>query len=99
MFAMDAATNTGYTLACGYSFEQGSAELRQASLWIQQTLFQLVSPFSHKLIFILIPRCIRRWIPLRYWPGKITLEYQEVHQVTTYCKLNRFVSPAGTFLG
>ena len=58
----------GYTLACGYSFEHGTAEIRQASKWIDEALFQVVSPFSHKLIFMLIPRFIRKWIPLRYWP-------------------------------
>ena len=67
---LDAATNTGYTLACGFSFEHGTDEIRRASKWIEESLFQLVSPHSHKLIFMLLPRIIRKWIPLRYWPGE-----------------------------
>ena len=61
---------SGFTLAVGYSFKQGTKECRQAAEWIQNCLSELVGPHNHKLIFMLIPRCIRKFIPLKYWPCK-----------------------------
>ena len=62
----------GYGLVVGYSFKQGSPELRKAVLDVENALTELISGDNHKLIFILIPRFLRKYIPLKYWPSKLT---------------------------
>jgi len=66
--AMEASTNMAYIVSCGFSYKQGTDELKQAANMIDKALNTLVSPFRHKLVFILTPAFIRRWIPLRFWP-------------------------------
>ena len=65
---MEAATNAGFATATGFSYKQGTSELREAAAWVDRNLFEIVSPYPTKLIFILMPRWIRQWIPLRFWP-------------------------------
>ena len=65
---MEAATNAGFATATGFSYKQGTKELREAAAWVDRNLFEIVSPYPYKLIFILMPRWIRHWIPLRFWP-------------------------------
>ena len=57
-----------YELTVGYSFKQGSPELRKAVLDLENALTEIISDDNHKLIFILIPRFLRKYIPLKYWP-------------------------------
>jgi len=65
---MEAATNTGFVTATGFKFKQGTEELREAAAWVDRNLYEIVAPYNYKLIFILIPKWIRKWIPLRFWP-------------------------------
>ena len=67
--SMEAATNTGFVTATGFSHKQGTEELRQAAEWVDRNLYEIVAPYTHKLLFILTPRWIRHWIPLRFWPS------------------------------
>ena len=61
-------TLKGYALTVGYSFKQGSPELAQAVRDIENALRETVSSDNYKLLFILIPRFLRKYIPLKYWP-------------------------------
>lgn len=65
---MEATVNTGFALTVGYSMKQGTQELHGTVAELQTVLNELVSLCNHKLIFVLIPRCIRKYIPLKYWP-------------------------------
>jgi len=65
---MEAATNAGFVTATGFSHKQGTEELRQAAFWVDRNLYEIVAPYNHKLLFILAPRWLRHWIPLRFWP-------------------------------
>ena len=57
-------------MACGFSYRQGTTIIRNIADNIQLTLPELIGPHNHKLIFMLIPRPIRQFIPLKYWPCK-----------------------------
>ena len=57
-------------MAVGFSMKQGTKEIRTAADNIQNCLSELIGPHSHKILFMLIPRPIRQFIPLKYWPCK-----------------------------
>ena len=57
-------------MAVGFSMKQGTKEIRTAADNIQNCLSELIGPHSHKILFMLIPRTIRQFIPLKYWPCK-----------------------------
>ena len=71
---MEAATNVGYALIAGYSLRQGTPQLRNAVIELMTCVKELISSDNHKLIFMLIPRKLRQFIPLRYWPRKYSFE-------------------------
>ena len=57
-------------MTVGYSMRQGTFELYEHVVELEHVLNELISFSNHKLILILIPPCIRKFIPLKYWPRK-----------------------------
>jgi len=57
-------------MAVGFSLKQGTKEIRKVADDFQLCLSKLLGPHNHKLIFMLIPRTLRQFFPLRYWPCK-----------------------------
>ena len=77
---MEATVNTGFSLTVGYSMKQGTPKLCETVIELEHVLSELISFSNHKLIFILIPRCLRKLIPLKYWPREYS--YQIRHTVS-----------------
>jgi|ERR1719284_684572 len=69
VWIMDATTANVLEMACGFSYRQGTKIIRKIADNLQLTLSELIGPHNHKLIFMLIPRPIRQFIPLKYWPS------------------------------
>ena len=65
-------------MAVGFSMKQGTKEIRTAADNIQNCLSELIGPHSHKILFMLIPRPIRQFIPLKYWPCKYFNKIKEI---------------------
>ena len=57
-------------MAVGFSLKQGTKEIRKVADDFQLCLSELLGPHNHKLIFMMIPRQLRQFIPLKYWPCK-----------------------------
>ena len=67
---MEAAVNTGFAFTVGYSMKQGTPQLHDTVIELDNAIGQLLSFSNYKLIFILLPAFIRKFIPLKYWPGE-----------------------------
>ena len=61
-------------MAVGFSLKQGTKEIRKIADDFQLCLSELLGPHNHKLIFMLIPRPLRQFIPLKYWPCKLQVK-------------------------
>ena len=65
---MEATVNTGFAFTVGYSMKQGTPQLHDTVVELDNAIGQILNVSNYKLIFILLPRSIRKFIPLKYWP-------------------------------
>merc|ERR1719348_141614 len=66
---MEATVNTGFAFTVGYSMKQGTPQLHDTVVELDNAIGQILNVSNYKLIFILLPRSIRKFIPLKYWPS------------------------------
>ena len=67
---MEATVNTGFAFTVGYSMKQGTPQLHDTVIELDNAIGQLLNFSNYKLIFIMLPGFIRKFIPLKYWPGE-----------------------------
>ena len=85
---MEATANTGFVFTVGYSMKQGTQQLHDTVVELDNAIGQLLNLSNYKLIFIMLPQYIRKFIPLKYWPS----EYQyygpklKNHHISASCE-------------
>ena len=67
---MEATVNTGFAFTVGYSMKQGTPQLHDTVIELDNAIGQLLNVSNYKLMFIMLPGFIRKFIPLKYWPGE-----------------------------
>ena len=55
---MEATANTGFAFTVGYSMKQGTQQLHDTVVELDDAIGQLLNLSNYKLIFIILPQCI-----------------------------------------
>ena len=81
---MEATANTGFAFTVGYSMKQGTQQLHDTVVELDNAIGQLLNLSNYKLIFIMLPQYIRKFIPLKYWPSEYQYDGPKLNIITIF---------------
>ena len=87
---MEATANTEFALTVGFSMKQGTRQLHDTVVELDNAMGQLLNLSNYKLMFIMLPQYIRKFIPLKYWPGEYPYDAPKLnvidHHISASCE-------------
>ena len=81
---MEATANTGFAFTVGYSMKQGTQQLHDTVVELDNAIGQLLNLSNYKLIFIMLPQYIRKFIPLKYWPSEYQYDAPKLNVINMF---------------
>ena len=81
---MEATANTGFAFTVGYSMKQGTQQLHDTVVELDNAIGQLLNLSNYKLIFTMLPQYIRKFIPLKYWPSEYQYDGPKLNIITIF---------------